>query len=42
MLLLKKTEVTKNASLRLTSLSDLGSDIWKGTDIDNYVDRERQ
>jgi hypothetical protein len=42
-LLLKKKEVTKDASLRLTSLSGLGSEIWKSTnDIDNYIDGERQ
>jgi len=26
----------------LTSLSGLGSDIWKNTDIDNFLDVERQ
>ncbi|MEO6455466.1 MAG: hypothetical protein ABIN97_15410 [Ginsengibacter sp.] len=40
--LLKKTQVTKSSSLRLTSLSGLGSDIWTNTDIDNYIDKERQ
>lgn len=41
--LLKKTETAKIAFIRLTSLSGLGSDIWKSTgDIDNYIDEERQ
>lgn len=41
--LLKRTEATKNTSLRLTSLSGLGSGIWKSVDdIDKYIDEERQ
>ena len=41
--LLKRTESTKGASMRLTALSGLGSEIWKSTDdIDYYIDRERQ
>lgn len=41
--LLKRTEAKKTTSLRLTSLSGLGSEIWKSTnDIDNYIDGERQ
>lgn len=29
--------------MRLTSLSGLGSEIWKSSnDIDNYIDEERQ
>lgn len=41
-LLLKRTEQTKSASVHLTSLSGLGSDVWKDTNIDNYIDSERQ
>ena len=41
--LLKRTETTKVTSMRLTSLSGLGSEIWKSTsDIDHYIDTERQ
>lgn len=41
--LLKKTETTNAASMPLTSLSGLGSEIWKSTsEIDNYIDKERQ
>lgn len=41
-LLLKRTELTKSVPVHLTSISGLGSDIWKDTDIDNYIDSERQ
>jgi hypothetical protein len=42
-LLLKRTEGTKNTSIRLSALSGMGSEIWKTTnDIDNYIDGERQ
>jgi hypothetical protein len=41
--LLKREERTKPTSIRLTSLSGLGSEIWKSTDdIDHYIDTERQ
>lgn len=41
--LLKRAEATKTASMRLTSLSGLGSEIWKSpSDIDGYIDEERQ
>ena len=41
--LLKRTESTKGASMHLTALSGLGSEIWKSTDdIDYYIDGERQ
>ena len=41
--LLKKRESGKNTSSRLTSLSGIGSEIWKSTDeIDKYIDEERQ
>lgn len=41
--LLKRTQTTKTTSVRLTSLSGLGSEIWKSAaDIDGYIDGERQ
>ena len=41
--LLKRAETTKTTSMRLTSLSSPGSEIWKSTDdIDHYIDEERQ
>ena len=41
--LVKKTEVPdKGALVNLTSLSGLGSDIWKNTDIDSYIENERR
>ena len=41
--LLKRAETKNNTSMRLTSLSGLGSEIWKSTDdIDHYIDGERQ
>ncbi len=41
--LLKRKETKKATSIRLTSLSGLGSEIWKSaSDIDNYIDEERQ
>ncbi|HEV7349863.1 hypothetical protein [Telluribacter sp.] len=41
--LLRRGEAPKKASMRLTSLSGLGSGIWKNTDdIDQYIDGERQ
>ena len=41
--LLKRAEATKTASIRLASLSGLGSEIWKSVgDIDRYIDEERQ
>ena len=27
---------------KLSSISGVGSDIWKNTDIENYIDQERQ
>ncbi len=41
-LLLRKTEIAKTPSLRLTSLSSLGSEIWRNANIDKYIDEERQ
>lgn len=38
----KKTVGSKKTVIQLTSLSGLGSDIWKNTDIDNFLDVERQ
>ena len=42
--LLKRRETKKTtSSTRLTSLSGMGSEIWKGQDsIDKYLDEERQ
>lgn len=41
--LLKRTQTAKTTSTRLTSLSGLGSEVWKSADdIDNYIDGERQ
>jgi hypothetical protein len=41
--LLKRTEGTKNTSMRRTALSGLGREIWGSSDdIDNYIDEERQ
>ncbi|WP_247234590.1 hypothetical protein [Telluribacter sp. SYSU D00476] len=41
--LLKRGEATKTTPMRLTSLSGLGSEIWKNTDdIDRYIDGERE
>lgn len=41
--LLKRTEATKATSVHLTSISGLGSEIWKSAnEIDNYIDEERQ
>lgn len=42
-LLLKRAEAAKDATMRLSTLSGLGSEIWKSTDdIDSYIDAERQ
>ncbi len=41
-LLLKRTEKTNEATIPLTSLSGLSSETWENTDIDNYIDEERQ
>lgn len=41
-LLLENTESNKDVSHRLTSLTGLGSDLWKNLDIDKYVEEERQ
>jgi hypothetical protein len=40
--LLRKTEIAKTSSLRLTSLSGLGSEVWRNANIDKYIDEERQ
>jgi hypothetical protein len=41
--LLKRTAATQTNSEHLTSLSGLGSEIWKSSnDIDTYIDEERQ
>lgn len=39
----KKTEVSKkNALANLSSLSGLGNEVWKDTNIDSYIERERK
>lgn len=38
----EKTSSPQKPSFWLTSLSGLGSEIWKDTDIDKYLDDERQ
>lgn len=41
--LLKRTEGKNNTALPLTSISGIGSHIWKSTDeIDKYIDEGRQ
>lgn len=41
--LLKRDEASKPGTVSLTSLSGLGSEIWKSTkDIDDHIDGERQ
>jgi len=41
--LLRKDEIPKLSTMRLSSLSGIGSDIWKSTkDIDEHIDGERQ
>ncbi len=41
-LILKKAVDNNSTSIRLTSLSGLGSEIWKDTVIEIYVNEERQ
>jgi hypothetical protein len=41
--LVKRSEIDQAPSVCLTSLSGLGSEIWKSTkDIDDHIDGERQ
>ena len=41
--LLKRTGHVPNATPQLSSLTGLGSELWKGADaIDRYIDEERQ
>ncbi|RZK05966.1 MAG: hypothetical protein EOO46_15555 [Flavobacterium sp.] len=41
--LLKRKETKRTTSIRLTSLTGLGSSIWKSADeINKYIDEERQ
>ena len=41
--LLKSGTTKKATSMRLTSLSGLGSELWKSKDnVDKYIDEERQ
>ncbi|MFZ1677652.1 MAG: hypothetical protein WBP41_18645 [Saprospiraceae bacterium] len=41
-LLVKKTHKTSTPLIKLTSLGGLGSELWKNTDIDKYLDEERK
>jgi len=40
-LLIRKSERKENKT-KLTSISGVGSSLWSNTDIDGYVDQERQ
>ena len=40
--LLKRKSNGDDPEINLTALHGLGKDIWKGTDIDGYVNEERQ
>jgi len=37
-----KIEQERRSETRLTDLNELGSEIWKDVNIDQYVERERQ
>lgn len=37
-----KIEQERRTETRLTDLNELGSEIWKDVNIDQYVERERQ
>lgn len=37
-----KTESEADERIHLSSINGLGSEIWKDTDIDEYVENERQ
>lgn len=40
-LLIRKSE-SKEKKIKLSSISGVGSSLWSKTDIDEYVDQERQ
>ncbi len=40
--LLKKSDFKSDFSTKLTSISELGKEIWDGTNIDNYIHEERK
>jgi hypothetical protein len=40
-LLIRKKE-QKSDAVTLSSISGLGADLWKGVDIDKFIDEERQ
>ena len=42
MLLVYTSEEPRNYSIRLSSISGLGSDLWKHVKVDKYIDEERQ
>jgi hypothetical protein len=37
-----KIEQERRSETRLTDLNELGSEIWKDVNVDQYVERERQ
>lgn len=37
-----KKESVKKEGVTLSSISGLGAEIWKETDIDKYIEKERQ
>ncbi len=41
-LLKDKEEGNEKEAIALTDLNELGSEIWRGVDIDQYVEGERQ
>lgn len=41
-LMLEKTKDDSSHSFLLTSLTGLGNESWKDTDIDKFIDEERQ
>lgn len=40
--LLKRSAKTAGSPLPLSSISGIGSEIWKDINIDNYIDHERR
>ncbi len=40
-LLIRKTE-TSNKTTKISSISGLGSSLWSNTNIDDYLDQERE
>jgi len=40
-LLIRKSDTKKN-KIKLSSIAGIGSSLWSKTDIDEYIDQERQ